>query len=226
MANDNTSVLDPLATTTFSEERTLALAHMKPTMRRALKLYFALDARLARQVAQAREPMLGQIRLAWWRDQLKIPAAERAQGDQILDAVEVMWGADASVLLALVDGWEELLGEAPLTAAAISQFAAGRAQPLAAFIQQTEKEALVEQVIRAGKRWALVDFAWKTSEAVEHETALGLARQIESTVTLPRSLRGIQVLDRLACHSLKTATPLFTGRSAAFVALRVGLIGR
>lgn len=226
MANDSTSVLDPLATTSFPEERALALAHMAPATRRALKLYFALDARLARQVAQAREPLLGQIRLAWWRDQLKLSAAERAQGDQVLDSVEVMWGSDASALIALVDGWEELLGEAPLTAAAISQFAAGRAQPLAAFIPQTGKEALVDHVTRAGKRWALVDFAWKTSEPVEHEAALDLARQIEGTVILPRSLRGIQVLDRLACHSLKTETPLFAGRSAAFVALRVGLIGR
>ena len=45
----------------------------------------ALDGRIGRMVLGASEPMLGQVRLAWWRDQLGKPIGDRPRGDPLLD---------------------------------------------------------------------------------------------------------------------------------------------
>jgi len=73
---------------------------------------FALDGRIGRMVLGASEPMLGQMRLAWWRDQLGAAASARPQGDLLLDLIGRTWAGNELPLLALVDGWEETHTEA------------------------------------------------------------------------------------------------------------------
>ena len=51
-------------------ERRLALAYAPRDRRGALAVLWALDERLGSIVAATREAMLGEIRLAWWRDAL------------------------------------------------------------------------------------------------------------------------------------------------------------
>lgn len=86
----------------------LALAYAPARTRDATLALLALDGRLAGVLRSASEPMLAQIRLAWWRDILGREAAERPSGEPLVALLEP-WGREAGELVALVDGWEQLV---------------------------------------------------------------------------------------------------------------------
>ena len=68
-------------------EAQLALAWSHAKVRGPLSIALQLDRRLARIVTRTSEPMLGQMRLAWWREMLGKPASDRPRGDAVLDGV-------------------------------------------------------------------------------------------------------------------------------------------
>ena len=74
-------------TENLADEAQLALAYIGPNLRDALRIFLELDGRLARIVSATTEPMLGQMRLAWWRDALGMAVSERPQGDAVLDGI-------------------------------------------------------------------------------------------------------------------------------------------
>jgi hypothetical protein len=76
-------------------------------------------------VRTAREPMLAQLKLAWWRDRLAADPAVWPKGEPLLARL-AQWREPAG-LGALVDGWESLLGEPPLGAGELAAFSEGRA---------------------------------------------------------------------------------------------------
>ena len=86
---------------------------------------FSLDQRLARIVAQSSEPMLAQVRLAWWREELGKDPIDRPTGDAVLDAIGKHWSGQEPALRKMVDGWEEMLAEPPLPTSAAMEFATG-----------------------------------------------------------------------------------------------------
>jgi phytoene synthase len=53
-----------------------------------------LDVRLAGVVRGAREPMLGQLKLAWWRDRLGGDPESWPKGEPLLASLKA-WGAEA-----------------------------------------------------------------------------------------------------------------------------------
>lgn len=218
MSADN---LEPL-----SEEAQLAIAHTPASARDALRIFLELDARIARIVAATSEPMLGQMRLAWWRETLGKPIDQRPQGDGVLDAIGKHWAGHEQALVALVDGWEEMLAE-QLTSRIAKLFAEGRAAPFAALAAFTKKPTDIRLISSKGQRWALVDAALHVSEGDEQDTLLKLARETRADGSLPRSLRGLAVLDALARRSLdRGGRPMMEGRGAALVALRAAMLGR
>src|SRR5690606_10062975 len=97
----------------------LALTYASSRSRAEHMALLALDARLAAILRKRREPMLVQLRLAWWRDMLNSPAADWPWGDAVLDLLR-RW-RDPAGLVPLVDGWESLLAE-DLTPRAIADF--------------------------------------------------------------------------------------------------------
>ncbi|WP_095011058.1 hypothetical protein [Tsuneonella mangrovi] len=207
-------------------ERNLALAYMDGQLRPAASAAFALDARLAALVAQASEPLLAQMRLAWWRDQLRLKPSERALGEPLLAAFGQHWTGQEGVLLAMVDAWEELLGDAPLPKSAIARFAEGRAQAFAALARLAAMDRWAADCVRAAQRWTLADFALHTGNGEERDLARALATEFDRPKRLPRQLRGLAILESLATRSLANGRPLMEGRSGAMLALRVGLFGR
>ena len=62
-----TTTLPPELLDTLAPMHRLALAYAPAEARPAWAGLLALDARLAGVVRAAREPVLGQLRLAWWR---------------------------------------------------------------------------------------------------------------------------------------------------------------
>jgi phytoene synthase len=207
----------------LAPELRIALAQSPRVTRPALQALLVFDALLGQIVRRTSEPILGQMRLAWWRTELGKEAGERARGNEALTALGQTWYGEEEALIGLIDGWEELLGAPPLGAAAVDRFADGRARCFGALARRVGEES--ESAGHAGRRWALVDFAWHTTNASEREAALAAASLIEP-VRLPRALRGLAVLDGLARRALARGEPIMAGRGGALAAIRLGILGR
>ncbi len=163
--------------------------------------------------------MLAQLRLAWWREQLKADAAAWPRGEPLLAALGSWQGRQAD-LAVLVDGWEMLTGPAPLAAAAIDGFADGRGEAFAALARVTgarDHPAAVREVARA---WALADLAANVADPDERQIASALA-EAAAVPRLSRAMRPLTVLHGLARRRQR-------GLSAAslLAVMRLGLLGR
>lgn len=82
--------------------------------RDALAVLYHLYADIARIPASVSEPMVGAIRLQWWRDLLSGLAAEETRGTPIGEALLTLNqqpGLAPSALMPLIDGREAALGE-------------------------------------------------------------------------------------------------------------------
>lgn len=209
---------------TLLPEAELALAWSPPNVRGPLRIAFQLDRRLARIVARTTEPMLGQMRLAWWRDALGKPVSERPRGDVVLDALGDHWAGREAVLIAMVDGWELLVTAEHLGRTEIEAFGLQRG----AFFNALHCDCTTmaeDRITAAAFRWALADAAAGVSDESERTLLIdaALARP-KNGRQLPKSLRGLAVLDALALRSLRRGgLPLMNGRGAALAALRAAI---
>lgn len=93
-------------------DRWLACLYAPASARPGLIALFALDCELAQLVASTTEPMLGEIRLAWWRERLEELDAGKAPAQPLLAALRdhalpTLRGAD---LAGLEDRWLALIG--------------------------------------------------------------------------------------------------------------------
>lgn len=206
----------------------LALAYAPLATRPAAHAAFMLDARLGRFVAQAKEPMVAQLRLAWWRDQLNAPAAARALGDAVLDALSDHWGDAITLLVPVVDGWEQLLAEPPLPEDALFAFSDGRATLFDALAARADISASPE-ISDAGRLWALADHAARSSDEEERAFIVSAASAACSALPprLPRNLRHLTILAQLAHTSLRRGgAPFMSKRRDALRIMRLGMFGR
>ena len=90
----------------------LAVAYTPVAFRPAFSLLLQLDVRFADIVRKAREPMIAQIKLAWWRDAFATEPALRPKGEPLLQALGACGDVIApSALEDLVSAWELMLGE-------------------------------------------------------------------------------------------------------------------
>ena len=117
--NDIASQLPPPAN--------LAVAYTPVAFRPAFTLLLQLDMRFADIVRKAREPMIAQIKLAWWRDAFAAEPAQRPKGEPLLQALgEFGDTIKLSALEDLVSAWELLLGEDEWAAQDVAKHAALR----------------------------------------------------------------------------------------------------
>ncbi|MDA9918539.1 hypothetical protein N9D37_01440 [Erythrobacter sp.] len=198
---------------TFPPEIELALMHMPARVRPKMAAAFALDQRLGRIVAATTEPMLGQMRLAWWRDMLGAPVGERPEGDAVLDAIGNLWVGEEEALISLVNAWEVMVVADELTPESLREYAQGRG----AFWNSDH-----------GQIWALADAAIRVSDDSERATLLEMAahpmQPSQSGEPMPR---GFRVLHALAKRALRRGgRPLMEGRGASLIAMRAALFGR
>jgi phytoene synthase len=185
------------------------------------------DRRLARIVGRTTEPVLGQMRLAWWREALAKPLAKRPRGDEVLDGLGQHWAGREAALVAMVDAWETLVTAETLGRAEAEAFGAQRGAFFAALaVEQSPSLAL--RLAAAGQRWALADAAAAVADGDERAAlvAAGQARTV-ALGRVPRDLRGLAVLDGLARRALAHGgQPLMEGRGAALAALKAAIFPR
>lgn len=211
---------------TLPAPQRLALAYAPARAKPRTLVLFALETRLAQAVRQASEPIMAQMRLAWWRDQLALPVAKRENSDALAASLTLFEGEEIA-LQALVDGWEVLLSEW-MDLAAVERIAAGRAAGFAALARLSGADHAVDDALRAARRFALADLATKFSNSEERAQVLALVgAERGQGIALPRALRSLAVLDGLARRSIaRGGAPLLDGPASALAAIRLGLVGR
>jgi len=179
-------------------DRRLALAYVPAAVRPAMEALWRLDVTLGAVLAGGREPMIGRIRLAWWREALEAldrgppPPAPllRALAAHVLPAVR---GAE---LAAMEAGWAELLADGTLTERGLKDYAEARGGAL--FRHSARLLGLPDHPVGpAGARWALVDVARRSADPDEASTAFALAAAIDTETSWPRQLRPLGMLSVL-----------------------------
>lgn len=199
----------------------LALSHAPLSQRAPAQALFALDSRLGQFVSQASEPLVAQLRISWWREQLAKPADQRPKGDEVLDALSLHWPQVDASMTAIVDGWERLLAEPPLPEEAADEFVDTRAGIFDLLGNSQDARG-------AGRAWAAADLISRTSDDGERQFLLEkFGRLAADRHSLPRSLRHLTILGELARRSLaRGGGPLIEGRGDYLLVMRLGMFGR
>lgn len=162
----------------------------------------ALDNACAQIARQAREPIMAQIRLAWWRDGL---TAETLKPEHNSPEMLVLRGCDRfdearAGLVALIDGWEELiLSDEGASRAMLEAYAKGRGGGL--FAAMAPEHA--QEAIAAGEVWALWDLAGHLSDNALAAEALALANERAGCVTISRLPRMLAMMAGVALSDVR-----------------------
>lgn len=178
---------------------------------------FAFDEAIGRGALAAREPLMAQIRLAWWRE-----ACGRLLSDAPHPALAMLaqcWPDDPAPLVALVDGWEEVaVGEGAYGARA-ERLAQGRARACAAAAMERPDAA-----DGAARCWTFATLSLHASDEPQRAAMTALAREARP-LRLSRALRPLAVLDGLG-HRAASHGQLLGDRMSPLAAVRLGIFGR
>lgn len=190
---------------TLAPPAKLAVAYARGSIRHPFTLLLEIDERLQGIVETAREPMIAQIKMAWWREAFEKPANARPKGEPLLQALN---GVDdvipSAALESLVSAWEILLGSEHWAQDVIAIHASLRSD---AIFQTYARWVCAEQDVRAaGQRWA--------SDALRQDFPNRFPKDLErNPVPFPRGskLRPLSILNmsvrtssgpRLVWHAL------------------------
>ncbi|HEU4960923.1 MAG TPA: hypothetical protein VFT56_10995 [Sphingomonas sp.] len=178
-------------------ERALALSYAVEG-RAAAAALLALDDRLAAILRGTREPLVGQMRLTWWREALEALDTAPPPAEPVLAALAaeaLPRGVHGAGLAPIVDGWEALLAE-PLDAAAIERHAVRGSALFQAIAAVTG--ASDDPIAAAGEGWALADLARHLTDPEARGRAAALARARLAAALAPRWSRRGRALGALA----------------------------
>ena len=211
-------------------ERKLALAYVPAARRAAIETLWRLDVTLGSVLATGSDPMIGRIRLAWWRESLEKLDAQKPPPEPILEAVArdlLPLGVTGTELAEIEEGWEVLLTPEAPTPEELDLYAQARGGRLFAFAARLIGRGAAE-IETVGETWALVDLARHTSREDEARAALDVARQRPAPSGSPKPLRPRGMLAMLAhedaARGLPLAPPGSPGRMLRM--LRYHLTGR
>ncbi len=185
-------------------DRVIALAYAPAALRPDFEALLLLDAALANAVRAAREPMLGRIRLAWWREQLLMGEGAERSADPVLEAIRSSIGRHDVIrhhLAEMVNGWETLLEEGPLPESSLDSYARGRGESLFAAAAGCAGIAADASVRACGVIWALADLAGRFTDRETAERAR--ARAGKSLPRLDKKLRPFSLLAGLAADDAR-----------------------
>ena len=192
-----------------ASERALALSYAPADARDAVAALWALDDRLWEITRAARDPLIGTMRLTWWREALERLDVGPAPAEPLLRALaaEVLPRVSGATLAGLTEGWERVLaGEVDW--AEVARERGGRLFALAAVVLGAD-DVRVEDV---GAVWARVDLAARRPEAGPPDAGIleGAYR-----VAWPRRLRALGALGLLARFDAAGAAPPGSPRRVA-----------
>lgn len=183
-------------------ERGLILSYAPVSGRAALAALLMLDDALAAVLRTTREPAIGQIRLAWWREALEKLDTAPPPAEPVLQAV-VASGLTGSALTPIVDGWEVLIEAERLDTAALRRFGEGRGALF--LLAGAAMGAAGDPLGEAGQGWALADLArhlGPEDEAAEARAIAGPLLDVAAKARWSRNGRALGAMTHLARRDL------------------------
>ena len=203
---------------------------MPAAARAALSALFLIDAAMGDVVRTTREPMLGPIRLAWWRERLEeLDGGAEAPAEPRLQQVErelLTLGISGHDVAKLEPGWLRLFDPFPW----------GRETGEAVWLRGNRLFGLGarllggsdERIQAAGGLWALVDVARHCSDKGSREMLIAQARSFAKGLGAARfgpKLRPLSAMAALAIRDCKRGEPFeaegAAGRTAALLRHRL-----
>jgi hypothetical protein len=185
------------------------------------RLIWALDARLARLVATTSEPMIGQMRLAWWDEALTDDSGVKGRGEPLIDALRAIDATPIPGLSRWLDGWEAMIGEADLHA-----YGEGRGGGLFHALAG----ALPDWLAQAGMVWALWDMSGHVGDEQVAARAVAMARAhlLTEKPNWPAAWKPLRIAYRLARQDVEKGRRAPAGLTPILYLrlMRIGLIGR
>nr|WP_260508539.1 squalene/phytoene synthase family protein [Sphingomicrobium aestuariivivum] len=180
----------------------MALTHFPAPLRDAVEAVLRLDATLAEVVAATTEPMIGTIRLAWWREALEKLDRETAPAEPRLAALGthvLPRGVTGAMLSRIEDGYATLL-ENPVDLDRVGQGGAALFEAIATLIGKDDPYL--------GKAGALAMLSRVRGLVPDEVTprAHALMRELKGH-RFPRALRPLTLLARLAARDFLRAEP-------------------
>lgn len=115
----------------------LALAYAPKHLKNAWELLLRFDIRMKNIVGATTEPLIGQMKLAWWRDAIAADPSARPKGEPLLSSMSQLGNpALDRAAAALVDAWETLIVSDCWTMPIIDRFAQDRGSIVFGFFGQ------------------------------------------------------------------------------------------
>lgn len=190
---------------------------------------WAFDARLAQIARTTSEPMIGQMRLAWWNDVIDDAAGVKGQGEPVADAMRASGADRGPGLSAMIDGWEVLVVEPDIDEQGLRDYAVGRGGGVfRALAGQNDVPAWLEI---AGQVWALWDLAGHVRDKGLADAALKLGREqlgLMDGVRWTPALKPLRIAFTLARGDVLAGrgAPVGMPRALSLRLLRIALVGR
>ena len=209
-------------------DRYLTALFAPPERREALFALYAFNLELARARESVREPIMGQMRLQWWRDSLAEMLAGRPRAHEVgrpLAAAIAAYGLDPALLERLIDARErDMEAEPPADLAALLDYARGTSSTLTELALEVlgRPEPAVREAGRAlGIAWALLGLV----RAVPFHAAQRRL-YLPTSLTEEAGLRPGQLFDRGSSPELAKSPAAWRRRRRAGSPPRAGGEGR
>ncbi len=182
----------------------LAIAYAPRDLRSAFALLLQVDQRFAGILRNAREPMIAQIKMAWWREAFASAAEARPKGEPLLQALnQVGDQIPLSALEALASAWEHLLGSERFSQEALDAHAELRAEAI--FLTYARWIGALQDVRSIGRIWALealrIAFPERVTDCHAPSAPLPKARALRPLSILTMSVQSPSG-PRLILHAL------------------------
>jgi phytoene synthase len=168
-------------------------------VRPAVEALWRLDVAFAAILATGTQPIISQLRFAWWREALERLDGAPPPAEPVLQALAaaVLPQVTGAELAAMEEGWLMLLSDDALTADQLDLYAVKRGGLLFAYTARLLGDADFP-VVRAGEAWALADLVRHSRRVDEVKTG-----PVTPKMKWPRRLRPLGMLAMLARRDLR-----------------------
>ncbi len=173
----------------ISAPNQLSIAYCPAHLRPFFALILAFDSRIKDVAARNTEPLIAQLRLAWWRDAISEGATINRAGEPLLAQLSAISDPNLAQIargsmLDLLTAWENII-VAPDDANAANEYAKMRSKAVFGGFLIAKDTHHDDDILRLGQEWALHDIGLKNDLPM-------------SAVKATRSIRSLTILSHAA----------------------------